>query len=37
MLSAKKAGQRALIVSGVDRILSNIEKLRIFLHGENEV
>jgi hypothetical protein len=30
MLSAKKAGQRTLIVSGGDRILSDIEKLWIF-------
>ena len=30
MLSAKKARQRPLIVSGGDRILSNIEKLWIF-------
>ena len=30
MLSAKKAGQRTLIVSGGDRILSDIEKLLIF-------
>ena len=30
MLSAKKARQRALIVSGGDRILSDIEKLLIF-------
>jgi hypothetical protein len=31
MLSAKKAGQRALIVSGGDRILSNVlEELWIF-------
>ena len=30
MLSAKKARQRPLIVSGGDRILSDIEKLWIF-------
>ena len=30
MLSAKKAGQRTLIVSGGDRILSDLEKLLIF-------
>ena len=30
MLSAKKARQRSLIVSGGDRILSDIEKLWIF-------
>ena len=30
MLSAKKARQRTLIVSGGDRILSDIEKLLIF-------
>jgi hypothetical protein len=30
MMSAEKAGQRPLIVSGGDRILSDIEKLWIF-------